>query len=303
MTTIFQSTFARTLKKTLNIISMDKTDESESSLVMKKWCQEGTMEDAYEDDLEVAGPSLATEKPEGQAIQTGTAREGFLQRYIAKTFGQKLIITEETIEDCKYKEVIDAAKMLKRSLFKTVEYDATNILSRGFSSSYVGGDGVSLWSSTHPLANGGSFSNTMATPMSPSTQALIVATTQIMNFPDHAGLVSFHTPKKVVYPNAQWGVWAQILKSVHTPRDGNFAEINVANSDLDIEPVRNPYWLNTTTNWTLLTDVDDGIMFKWRRKPRGKTWVDNNNEVMNYSQSARWSRGWTNPRATLGVNA
>jgi hypothetical protein len=306
MSSVFQSTFANTLKRTLNMISRDTDEGSESSTVMRKWCNVTTMDDAYEDDLETAGPGLMTEKTEGAAVAAGSVREGVLTRYWSRTFAQKLVITEEAIEDIKYKEVVNMARMLKRAMWKTVDYDSTNILARGHNTSYVGGDGLPLWSASHTLPHGGTFSNTLATPMSPSVQALIVATTQILSFVGHDGLVTTIMPKKVVYPNAQWAVWRQILGSDMTPTPGNFAEINVAKKSEeigDLEPVRNPFWLNTTTNWALFTDVEDGVQWKWRRRPRSRTWVDNNNETMNYSESARWARGWTNARCTVGSNA
>lgn len=302
--TIFSSTHARALKKTLDLISQDKTDGSESNLELKNFFKVSTMEDAYEDDLEVAGVGLASEKPEGQEIAAGSIREGYQTRYLARTFGQRLVITEEAIEDNKYSEILELARQLKASMYTTADYDAANVLARGFNSAYVGGDGKPLWATDHPLAQGGSFSNIMATPMSPSVQAVIVATTQIMNYPGHNGLLGRTKIKKIVHPSAQWAVWRIIMGSEKTPEYGNFAEINVV-KEQRIETVQSSYWLNTTTNWCVLTDANevDGLRWKWRRKPRGRSWVTNSNETMEYSNTARWARGWTNPRATLGVGA
>jgi hypothetical protein len=302
--TIFTSTIAHLLKKTLNSISRDTKDGLESSLLFPKWCKVGSMEDRFEDDLEMAGPGLVSEKPEGAEIEADTIREGYITRYIARTFAKKILITEEAMEDNKYDEAVPVARMIKRSMYLTTDYDATLMWARGWNSSYVGGDGQPLFSASHPLANGGTFSNLMTTPMSPSVSALIVAVTQIMGFPGHDGLVQNSIkPVKLMYPNAQWGVWASVLKSEKTPDPGNFAEINVVRSEYDIQPIRNPFWTDTTTRWGLITDVDDGLQFKWRRKPRGRTWVDEDNMVMKNAQSARWARGWTNPRCALGVNA
>ena len=72
---------------------------------------------------------------------------------------------------------------------------------------------------------------------------------------------------------------------------------------LGLEGVPVKYWTNTTTNWGLISAVDNGFKFKWRRKPRSRSWVDNDQEIMKYGISARWARGWSDPRCILFVNA
>ena len=202
--TVFTATVTSTLKKTLNLVMTDKDDGIESDSVMKKFCEVLTMEDNYEDDLDSAGPGLASEKPEGQEMATGTITEGFKWRYNARTFGLKLIVSDEAIEDSKYPEIIKAGRRLKRAMWKTVDYDATYILIRGFNTAYTYGDGVCLWSTSHPLAQGGTFSNYMATPMSPSRTALIVATTQIRKFPDYDNTIGMTMRVRNMAQRMRW---------------------------------------------------------------------------------------------------
>jgi hypothetical protein len=294
---VFTSTIAQSLKETLNLIIDDKTDGLESKLVMSKYCEVMSMSDHYEDDLEMSGPGLASEKPEGAEIALGTLREGALTRYYAR------IITEEAMEDAKYDKVLQAARRLKRSMMKTIDYDAANILQRAFNSSYVGGDGQPLCSSSHTLPDGGTWSNQLATPFSPSRAAVIIATSQIRKYPGHDGSIEGYEPRKVICPTEQWAVWRGIVGSTHAPEAGEFNEINVVNSDLSLEVVPVKYWTNTTTNWLILTDADNGLNFRYRRHPRSRTWVDNDNEQMKYAISARWARGWSDARAVLGSNA
>jgi hypothetical protein len=301
--TVFTSTVARTLKNTLNVIVDDKSDGVEKGLVYKKWCDESKMTDAYEDDLEMAGPGLASEKAEGTEIALGTMREGYMTRYLARTFAMKMIITEEAMEDCKYKEAINLAKRLKRSMAKTMDIDATAMLMRAFNSSYVGGDGQPLCSSSHTLAHGGTFSNQLATPLSPSRMAVIVATTQMRLYPGHDGITEGVEPKAVLCPVAQWAVWRGILGSEYAPEAGEFNEINVVNKDLSLELIPIKYWSNTTTNWIMKTDAENGLQMRIRRKMSGRAWVDEDNMVMKHAQSARWARGWSDPRCVLGSNA
>lgn len=302
MVTVFTSTVANNLKDTLEKIVDDELDGVEDSLVCTKWLESGSMSDNYEDDLEMGGPGLAAETAEGTPIPAGSIQEGYLTRYLARKFALKLMITEEAIEDSKYPQVLSAAKRLKRALYKTMDIDMTNMLVRATNTAFVGGDGLSLANASHTLPGGGTFSNTMAVPMAPSRLALITATTQTRLYPGHDGITEGNEPKKVVFPTPQWGVWGGILGSAKAPEPGQFNEINVV-TDLDLKPVAIKYWQNTTTNWALITDADNGLNYRWRRRPRSRTWVDNDQEIMNYAISARWSRGWSDPRGILFVDA
>lgn len=300
MSTVFSGNLARALKRTLDRIITDKSDGVESAAIFPKYCKVKTMQDQWEDDQEYAGPGLASEKSEGAELSTGTILEGYTTRYIARTFGLKLIITEEALEDNKYDMVIQAAKRLKRSMWKTADYDAVNMLVRAENSAYVGGDGQPLASTAHTLAAGGTWSNKMSTPMSPSAQAVTIARAAMMRFPGHDSLIEGVEPEKVVITPEGWGDWEGLTKSSMRPEAGNFAEINVVKG-LDLEVCINKYWTNTTSNYAYITDNEDGLQFRWKRKARGRSWVDNDHETMKYSNSARWSRGWSNARGVYWV--
>lgn len=303
MTTVFVGSLFHSLKNTLDNVIDDDLDGYEKKLLMPKWLDVGSMEDAFVDDLEMSGPGLVREKPEGEDVPMGTIREGALTRYVAKTFALGIAVTEEAIEDCKYGEVIASARRLKRALWKTVDYEATNMLVRGFNSSYVGGDGLCLWSSAHTLPQGGTFSNTMTTPLAPSVQAVVVATTQIKKFPGHDGLFDMFMPKCIVCPVDQWEAWSVITKSQHRPEAGEFNAINVVNNELKLDVYPNVFWSNTTTNWMLKTDVENALNWKWRVRPMSRSWTNNEQNILKYSIRARWARLWSDPRGTLGVNA
>jgi hypothetical protein len=301
--TIFTSTIANSLKETLNEIIDDKSDGYEASLVCRKYVEDMNMKDNYEDDLEMGGPGLASEKAEGTEIPLGTIREGYITRYSSRTFGLKIIATEEALEDSKYDKVIAAARRLKRAMYKTIDIDCANMLARAFNTSYVGGDGLPLISASHTLPHGGTWSNTLATPFSPSRAAVIIGTSQIRKYPGHDGIIEGNEPKKVLCPTEQWATWRGIVGSTHAPEAGEFNEINVVNSDLNLEVVPVKYWTNTTTNWIMLTDAENGFSIRYRRRPRSRTWIDNDNEQMKYGISARWARGWSDARCALGSNS
>lgn len=299
---IMESALATTLKETLGTIVDDPTDGLENKALYNKWCDVREMYDAWEDDLEVAGPGYASEQQEGKEITTGSLFEGYVTRYIARKFGLKLVITEETLEDSKYPEAIKCARRLKRALWKTVDLDSTFMLMRGFNTSYVGGDGQCLWSTSHPLTGGGTFANTPTVHTSPCRAAVIDHVAAMKKMPGHDGTPEGVSPEAVVFPVEQWAVWDGLILSKFAPDPGVYNEINVVNR-LNIKAVPNMFWSNTETNYCYITDADDGLNFRWKRRPKGRAWTDNSQEIMFYSNTARWSRGWSDPRGTYGVNA
>lgn len=301
---VFQSTAARSLKKTLNKIIDDPMDGYKSAMSMPKWMDEDSMEDAYIDDLEMGGPGLLLQKLEGQDVPMGTLTEGMQTRYTAATYALGIGVSEEVLEDAKYPEVIRAAMRLKRALFITVDVSSAQVLVRMFNTGFPLGDGQPLGSTTHLLPNGSQFSNMMAVAMSPSRAAVTIVRAQIRALPGHdsvrgSGLLR---AKCVLCPIEQESTWEVILGSPRAPEPGEFNAINIANKmSLDLYP--NVFWSNTTTNWAMKTDAEDAFRFLWRRRPRSRSWINNEQGIMKYSIDARWVSGCSDPRGAICSNA
>lgn len=296
------SVVAKGLKRTLESIVTDPADYREKA-IYKSWCNVGSMSDAFEDDFEVGGPGLASETPEGQEFATGAINPGPITRYMARKFGLKLIVTEEARDDCKYDKIVGAAGRLDRAMYKTIDIDATNMLIRATNTSYLGGDGLPLASASHTLPGGGTFSNVLSVAMSPSRMALTIATTQMRKFPGHDGITEGYEPEAVLHPLDQWADWEVIVRSTHAPEPGEFNAINVVNSSLNIKLVPIKYWSNTTTKWALQSDCDNGLQFKFRKRPSSRTWMGESQELMYYQESARWARGWSDARCIVFSDA
>jgi hypothetical protein len=300
MSMVMQSHLAESLKRTLEGIEMDRRSPD---VDYPGWTREMSMEDAYIDYLEWSGPGFAAEKSEGGDIPTATMKAGPVYRAWARTYALQIVISEEALEDGKYPEIVRAGRMLRNSMQDTVDLDCTNILARAFNSDYVGGDDVELCSTAHPLAQGGTFSNEMATPETPSRSAVITATTNLMDMPGHNGIIKGYRPKQVLHPNAQWAVWEELINSAYAPEAGEYNRINVVNYSITLthRPLR--FLQSTDTNWFVTTNHESPIRMAWRRRPRSKSWVENSNEVMIFKVSARWANLWTNPRCIYGVAA
>lgn len=298
---VFTGAIYHALKATLSEIIDDKLDGYERDADYRSWCEVKTMEDNYEDDQEYGGLGLASEVSEGDEIPAAQLREGITTTYRARKFGVRLVVSEEAIEDNKYDKVISAAKRLKRSMYKTQDIDATAMLVRAESSSYVGGDNVALASSSHSIPGGGTFSNTMATPMSPSRMAVIQMTSAVKKLPGHDGLTEGYMPEAILCPVEQWAVWDGILNTDKVPESNNNEINSVRKLSLKLHTLK--FWDNTTTNWAVKTSCENGPQVRVRRKPKSRTWVENSQELMNYAISARWARGWSDARSIYFVGA
>jgi hypothetical protein len=301
MPTVTTSTAWNTLKLTLDDIVTDRNDEG--ALEWKQFCASETMDEHYVDDLAVGGPGFATEKFEAQAFDVGSIYEGGLMRYIARKFGLTLQVTDEIEDDGKYNsKYINAVKRLKRAVMKTQEVDAANMLNRAFNSLYTGGtDALSLANSAHTIESGGTFSNTLATPLAPSRAALITVIQNCKTLPGHDGIREGYKVTKVVHPIEQWGAWEGILRSEKVPESAN-NEVNVVQG-MGIKNVTVTHWTASTTNWGVITDAMDGLKMKIRKAIYSHDWVDEPTEVRNYKVAGRWARGWSDPRGFYGSNA
>ena len=119
---------------------------------------------AYEEDVLLAGLAGAPVKPEGAPVTYDSGGEAFTSRYVHETIALAFALTEEAEEDNLYGSIGSKyAKALARSMQHTKEVKGASVLNNGFSASFVGGDGVALFSESHPLYGGGVQSNTFAT--------------------------------------------------------------------------------------------------------------------------------------------
>jgi len=302
---VFTGTIGQSLKRTLDNIIDDKHDglDSAAFATYKRFCKESMMADNYVDDLEMGGTGLLAVKPEGQEIAVGNLAEGTKTRYIATTYAMKMIVSKEALEDEKYTDVIRAGRRLKRSAIQTTDIKATGMLVNGFDTAFPGGDGQPLWSATHTLPDGGTFSNLAAAPVAPSVAGLIPILTQIKKMPGHDGIAQGYNAVRILSPTEQWGDWVEILKSSMEPVANNFATINVIKSEENLSNISLKFWDDTTTRWAVQTDVDNGMQVKWRRKAESESWTDHGGQNLLYSVSMRFDTGWSDPRCSVGVDA
>ena len=260
-----------------------------------------TSERSFEEETKLSGFSAAPVKNEGSAIAYDNGQEAWTARYSHETIALGFSLTEEAIEDNLYDSLSARyTKALARAMAYTKQVKSAATLNNGFSSSYVGGDGVALFSASHPLVGGGTNSNIPGTPADLNETSLEAAVIQIAAWTDERGLLIAAKPIKLVIPPALQFVATRLLET----------ELRVGTADNDINAIKNNgsisggYTVNnflTDTNaWFLTTDVPNGMKHFVRTPLSNSMDGDFDTGNVRYKSRERYSFGWSDPLGMYG---
>ena len=262
-----------------------------------------TSERSFEEETKLSGFSAAPVKNEGSAIAYDNAQEAWTARYNHETIALGFSLTEEAIEDNLYDSLSARyTKALARAMAYTKQVKAAAVLNNGFTNSapYYGGDGVPLFSASHPLITGGTNSNIPTTAADLNETSLEAAVIQISLWTDERGLLIASKPKKLVVPPSLMFVATRLLET----------ELRVGTTDNDINALKNNgsipdgytvnHFLTDTNAWFLTTDVPNG-MKHFVRTPLSQS-MDGDFDTGNvrYKSRERYSFGWSDPLGMFG---
>ena len=260
-----------------------------------------TSERSFEEETKLSGFTAAPVKNEGSAIRYDNAQEAWTARYNHETIALGFSLTEEAIEDNLYDSLSSRyTKALARSMAYTKQVKAAAILNNGFSSAYTGGDGVSLFSTAHPLVSGGTNSNTPATAADLNETSLEAAVIQIAAWTDERGLLIAAKPKKLIVPPALQFVATRLLET----------ELRVGTTDNDINAIKNNgsipdgytinHFLTDSNGWYLTTDVPNGMKHFIRSPLQNSMDGDFDTGNVRYKARERYSFGYSDPLGMFG---
>lgn len=270
------------------------------------WRQYMTVESegnkAYIEDVMMAGLGAAAVKAEGAGVLYDSTSETYTARYLFETIALAFAITEEAEEDGLYGSIgKKLAKALARSYKHTIATRVANILNNGFSGSYLGGDGVCLFSASHPLKSGGSGSNLLANAADLSETSVEDLMIQIGNATDDRGLPIDIDSKALVIPTALRFTAHRLVASVGRVDTAN----NDTNAikDLGLFPggIVMDKRLTDTDAWFITTDCPDGLKYIERVAPNTKLEGDFETGNMRYRIRGRSIQGWSNWRGAYGT--
>ena len=260
-----------------------------------------TSERSFEEETKLSGFSAAPVKNEGQAISYDNAQEAWTARYNHETISLGFSLTEEAIEDNLYDSLSARyTKALARAMAYTKQVKAAAVLNNGFNATYVGGDGVSLFNSAHPLVNGATNSNTPSTPADLNETSLEAAVIQISLWTDERGLLIAARPKKLVVPPQLQFVATRLLET----------ELRVGTNNNDINAIKNNgsipegytinHFLTDVNAWFLTTDVPNGLKHFERIALQNSMDGDFDTGNVRYKSRERYSFGWSDPLGVFG---
>ena len=258
-------------------------------------------ERSFEEETKLSGFSAAPVKAEGTALSYDNAQEAFTARYNHETIALGFSITEEAIEDNLYDSLSARyTKGLARAMAYTKQVKAAAVLNNGFNPTVVGGDGVSLFSTAHPLVSGGTNANTPSTPADLNETSLENAVIQIAAWTDERGLLIAARPKKLIVPPALMFVATRLLET----------ELRVGTNNNDINALKNNgsipegytvnHFLTAPNAWFLTTDVPNGMKHFERVALQNSMDGDFDTGNVRYKSRERYSFGYSDP---LGMYA
>lgn len=259
---------------------------------------------SFEEETKLSGFGSAPVKPEGAAIEYDTAQEAWTARYTHETVAMGFSITEEAVEDNLYDSLSARyTKALARGMAYTKQVKSAAWLNSGFTATSgvgFGGDGVSLFSTAHPLVGGGTNSNRPTTGVDLNETSIEDAVIQIAAWTDERGLLIAAKPRKMIVPPALQFVATRLLKT----------EKRVGTADNDISAIVSNgvvpegygvmNYLTDTNAWFLTTDIPNGLKH-FVRAPLA-TNMDGDFDTGNarYKARERYSFGVSDPLGIWG---
>lgn len=255
----------------------------------------------YHEEPVLYGFGAAPQLPDGSPVTYQQGGVLFLQRYIYQVFGLAFALTRVLVEDGDHIRLGQVyAKHLAQSLVETKELLCANVLNRAFNSSYVGGDGVSLINTAHPIASG-SFSNQLSTAAALSQTSLEQMLIQIRQAVDNNGKRIRLQPLKLIVAPGNVFQGEVLLKSV----------LRTGTANNDINPIKSIGLLpegasvisrlTSQTNWWIQTDAPEGFKLLMRRALEKTMEGDFETDSMRYKATERYQVGFTDPRCAYGT--
>jgi len=266
----------------------------------KEIYEEESSERSFEEEVKLSGFSSAPVKAEGAAIAYDNAQEAWTARFTHETIAMGFAITEEAMEDNLYDSLSARyTKALARSMAYTKQIKAAAPLNNGFTT-FQSGDGTTLFSTLHPLVNGGYNSNKPSTNADLNETSLEAAVIQIAAWTDERGLLIAARPRKLIVPPSLMFVATRLLET----------ELRVDSADNTINALKNNgsipegytvnHFLTDTNGWFLTTDVPNGMKHFVRTPLNTSMDGDFDTGNVRYKSRERYSFGVSDPLGIYG---
>jgi phage major head subunit gpT-like protein len=258
---------------------------------------------ALERTAEMRYLGLAQLKTEGgQTSFDNGAGERYVYNQEHNEIALGYAITRKAIDDNLYKTQFQPSNLgLIESFQQTKEIYGANILNTATTyNANIGGDGVALCSTSHPI-DGGTVGNTPTTQVDLNEATLLNAMISIRtNFKDQAGLKVFARGRKLIVPPQLEPVAIRLTKTELRPgtADNDVNAILSTSGGLPEGYMVNDF-LTSAYAWFLLTNID-GLSYMERVKFETDMQVDFVTDNLLVKGYERYSFGYYNWRSIFG---
>jgi hypothetical protein len=256
---------------------------------------------AFEEEVMLSGFASAPVKQEGAGVVFDQAQETFTARYTHDTIALAFSITEEAIEDNLYDRLAARyTRALARSMSNTKQVKAAAVLNNAQVTTALGGDGVSLINTLHPLATGSTFSNVLAVAADLNETSLEQSLIDIAGFVDERGLKVALNGQKMIIPKELQFTAERLMKSPQRTSTADNDINAIVNMGMIPEGYRVNNFLADSDSFFILTDTPNG--FKHFVRSPIKTAMEGDFDTGNvrFKARERYSFGWSDPRAVFG---
>ncbi|MBK8246213.1 MAG: Mu-like prophage major head subunit gpT family protein [Gemmatimonadetes bacterium] len=254
---------------------------------------------AWEEDVKLGAPGLASDKAEGSSVTYEQWGEEYTVRYQHTTVAKGFIITEEAMEDNLYERgAMRYARAIGRSMAITKEIKGASVLNNAFTAgSYAGGDGKALCATDHPV---GVYTNSNTASVDLSESALDAMYVALAAWKDSGGKLFAARPRQLIVPPALMSTAERLLKTQ--------LRVDTANNDVNFLVTSNMIpegymvnqYLTDPDAWFIRTDVDHSLIHFKRSGMKKRMTEDEDTFSMKVNFSERYSFGFSDPLGIYG---
>jgi len=258
---------------------------------------------AFEEEVMLSGFANAQVKGEGAGVAFDSAQETFTARYTMETVALAFAITEEAIEDNLYDRLASRyTKALARSMSNAKQVKAVEPLINGLpqTATYNSGDGVALFSVSHPTI-AGTFQNTLTTQADLNETSLEQALIDIAGMTDERGLRVAARAVKMVVPSENQFNADRLMKSQGRTGTADNDINAIVSMGMVPQGYRVNNYLTDTDSWYLMTDVPNGMKYFNRAPLTTAMEGDFDTGNVRYKARERYVFGVSDPRGIFGV--
>ena len=257
----------------------------------------------YHEEVMLFGMNTAPEMPDGTPVSYDQGGTLYITRFIYKIYGLAYALTKVLMEDGDHIRIGSTfSKHLAQSMIETKETLCANLLNFAFTPGYVGGDGVTLINTAHPISQGRSYSNALTTAAAMSQTSVEQMLIQIRSAVDNNGKRIRLKAEQLVVPPALEFQAEVILKSV----------LRSGGADNDLNPIKSTGMLpdgahvvtrlSSSKAWFIQTNAENGLMLVMRRPLERSSEGDFETDSMRYKASERYATGWHDARNIFGTS-